>query len=145
MQHIDLAWLTSTFRRAIDSRPGPHSTARRTLLSPCCLAEKTQIEIFSRQGCKFARAARKDIRSASPCVGDYTPRERPRVLGAFAKGTRMMAGGRFPEASRWSELTETCALRSKNDVRRSKMKGSSGKLLNGILQLQNVIKSSFSM
>ena len=111
MQHIDLEWLTSTFRRAIDSRPGPHSTARRTLRSPCCLAEKTQIEIFSRQGCKFGRAARKDIRSASPCVGDYTPRERPRVLGAFAKGTRMMAGGRFPEASRWSELTETCALR----------------------------------
>lgn len=42
------------------------------------------------KGFRFSKVARKEVRSVSPCTGDYTPRFRHHI-----------PGGTFPTASRW--------------------------------------------
>ena len=45
------------------------------------------------KGFRFSKVARKEVRSVSPCTGDYTPRFRHHI-----------PGGTFPTASRWPDV-----------------------------------------
>lgn len=50
------------------------------------------------KGFRFSKVARKEVRSVSPCTGDYTPRFRHHI-----------PGGTFPTASRWPDVEKNKA------------------------------------